>query len=166
VQIKIVLQNTWKKKLILDEPLPVCMLINWTQYKYDLPLLSSHVISRRLTSSNSPILEIQLHGFSYVFQSAYGCVMYLTALHQDTSILVRIATAKIKVASIAGTTIPQMKLCASLLCSLTIHGSFQASSLLCICETNLLFDACRKDGPKFSPIKQFTREVWKYKFET
>ena len=66
-------------------------------------------------SSSSSALEIQLHGFSDASQTAYGCVIYLRALHQDTSISVRIVTAKTKVASLAGATIPRLELCGALL---------------------------------------------------
>ena len=108
VQIKILLQLTWKEKLGWDDPLPASMSNIWTQWKEELPLLSSHAIPRRLMSSSSSALEIQLHGFSEASQTAYGCVIYLHALHQDTSISVRIVTAKTKVAPLAGATIPRL----------------------------------------------------------
>ena len=115
MQIKILLQLTWKEKLGWDDPLPASMIDIWTQWKEELPLLSSHAIPRRLMSSSSSALEIQLHGFSDASQTAYGCVIYLRVLHQDTSISVRIVTAKTKVAPLAGATIPHLELCGALL---------------------------------------------------
>ena len=66
-------------------------------------------------SSSSSDLEIQLHGFSDASQAANGCMIYLRALHQDTSISVRIITAKTTVAPLAGATIPRPELCGTLL---------------------------------------------------
>ena len=97
VQMKIHLQLTWKTKLGRDEPLPSSMLNVWAQWKDELPLLSSHDIPRRFTSSDSPVLEFQLHGFSDTSQTAYGGPIYLRALHQDTSISMSIVTTKTKV---------------------------------------------------------------------
>ena len=115
VQIKILLQLIWKEKLGWDDPLPASMINIWTQWKEELPLLSSHAIPRRLMSSSSFALEIQLHGFSDASQTAYGCVIYLRVLHQDTSISVRIVTAKTKVAPLACATIRRLELCVTLL---------------------------------------------------
>ena len=113
--MKILLQLTWKEKLGWDEPLPSSMLNVWAQWKDKLPLLSSHAIPRQFTSSDSPVLEFQLHGFSDASQTAYGGVIYLRALHQDTSISMSIVTAKTKVAPLAGATIPRLELCGTLL---------------------------------------------------
>ena len=137
VQIKIILQLTWKEKLGWDDPLPASMIDSWTQWKEVLPLRSSHAIPRRLKSSSYSALEIQLHGFSDASQTAYGCVIYLRALHQDTSISVRIILAKTKVAPLAGATIPRLELCgALLLCSTPLNccqrPQYSHRTLICL----------------------------------
>jgi len=60
---------------------------------------------------------MQLHGFSDASQTVYCGVIYLCTLHQDTTISVRIVTAKTKVAPLAGITIPHLELCGTLLLS-------------------------------------------------
>ncbi len=71
-----------------DETLPPSLLPTWDRWKEELPLLTAYPIPRRYSKHDSPVISVQLHGFSDASQAAYGGVVYLLILHRDASVIV------------------------------------------------------------------------------
>ena len=115
VVIKILLQQVWKFKISWDEPLPSDLLPVWEKWSKDLHLITQQPVSRRYSCSDSPVIQKQLHGYCDTSQAAYGAVVYLQLLHQDSTVTVSLVTAKTKVATLNGSTIPRLELCGALL---------------------------------------------------
>ncbi len=117
VVIKILLQRVWKCKVDWDEPLPPNLLPVWEKWSKDLHLLTEHPVPRRYCSSDSPIIQKQCDAS----QAAYGAVVYLRLLHEDTAVSISLITAKTKVAPLAGSTIPRLELCGAVLLARLLH---------------------------------------------
>ena len=87
----------------------------WTTWRQQLSSLTNHPIPRYVSDHPSPVIDRQLHGFCDASTVAYGGVVYLRLLHEDTSASVRLMMSKTRVAPIEGLTIPRMELCGGVL---------------------------------------------------
>ena len=67
------------------------------------------------SSSDSPVIKKQLHGYCDALQAAYGAVVYLGLYHEDSNVSVCLVTTKTKVAPLNGSTIRRLELCGALL---------------------------------------------------
>ena len=86
VLVKIMLQNLWKLKLALDEPVPESVARAWKDWRDDLPLITAHPIPRYHSVRGKEVRSLQLHGFSDASNCAYAGVVYLRASYTDTTI--------------------------------------------------------------------------------
>ena len=76
---------------------------------------TEHPVPWRYSSSDSPVIQKQLHDHCDASQAAYGAVVYLQLLHEDSTVSVSLVTTKTKVAPLNGSTIPRLELCGALL---------------------------------------------------
>ena len=122
IQARIILQETWKRDLPWDKPVPEDIEVKWKAWLADLPTILAHPIPRRLSNSSSSSVSKTLHGFCDASTLAYGAAIYLRTTHEDGSISVSLVTAKARVAPVKPITIPKAELLgAHLLAKLLRH---------------------------------------------
>ena len=117
VNLKILLQKVWERKLSWDEIIPTELEGIWSAWKEELPLLTQQAIPRRLFQSEQEVIDRQLHGFCDASTAAYGGVVYIHTLHTDTSLSIAVITAETRVALLLGLAVPKLELCGALLLS-------------------------------------------------
>ena len=91
---KLLLQELWSLQLYWDDSLPDKLQHKWKSWATDLPCLAEHSIPRHMGSPTGKVLHKSLHGFSDASSKAYGGVMYLRIVMDDTTILLYLVTAK------------------------------------------------------------------------
>ncbi|XP_045541542.1 uncharacterized protein LOC123723046 [Papilio machaon] len=111
ISMKILMQKLWLLKLSWDDPLPIEIIKSWQIIADSLPLLSSLRIPRLVLCNSYD--SIDLHIFCDASQSAYGACLYVRSTNNNV-VLVRLLSAKSRVAPIKPTTIPRLELCAAL----------------------------------------------------
>ncbi len=111
---KIMLQKLWELKISWDDRVPDELTKQWMNWRTELPVLTNHPLSRCYFSSDQPIHSLQLHGFSDASEVAYGGVIYLRTVYQDTTTEVALVMAKSRVAPLKQCTIPRLELCGAL----------------------------------------------------
>ncbi len=129
ITAKIILQEAWKCQTSWDEPLPESLAERWKQWIAELSYISHHPVPRRFFTNNDSIAFISLHGFADASQSAYGEVIYLRAVHHDTSVSTALVLSRARVTPIKPTTISRLELSAALLLAHAI--SYVANLLKC-----------------------------------
>ena len=129
-------QNGW------DSELPEAVIEQWTQWKAQLPLISTHQTPRKYSNS-SEIITQSLHGFADASQEAYGTVVYLHQTLPDGSSNTAIVISKARVLPLKGLTIPRaefttayllaklLKYCSTQLNTSTITAWSDSSIVLC-----------------------------------
>ncbi len=114
---KLLLQELWNYQLAWDDPLPDDLQHRWRCWAADLDRLNQHTIPHYTGCSTEKIRHRSLHGFSDASSKAYGCVIYLRIVLENTKTLTFLITAKSKVAPLKVQTIPRLELCGALLLS-------------------------------------------------
>lgn len=118
ISAKILMQETWKRNLAWDDPLPIDLNDKWICCSDNFHAIESLRIPRWIHYSSSTI-KCELHGFSDASQSAYGAAIYIKITQEDGSVTTKLLIAKSRVAPIKPVTIPRLELCAAvLLCEL------------------------------------------------
>lgn len=112
IQMKMLLQKLWLQKLSWDERLPAEIKAVWADFVKSLSHLSNLRIPRRVVCNNYQSVEI--HVFSDASERAYGACLFVRSVSSCGEILVRLLTAKSRVAPLKPTTIPRLELCAAL----------------------------------------------------
>ena len=112
VVLKILLQSLWKLGMTWDEPVPDHLATIWRNWKDELSYITGHPIPRCYYHHSKLKRHNQLHGFSDASNVAYGGVVYVRTLYEDTTVAVSLVHAKTMVAPLspAGTT-PRLELC-------------------------------------------------------
>ena len=110
IVVKILLQDLWKLKLAWDDPVSDHIAQAWKSWREELPLITSHCITRYHLVKGKEVSSLQLHGFSDASDSAYAGVVYLRAVYTDTTVSTSLLLAKTKVTPISGSTIPRNEL--------------------------------------------------------
>ncbi len=110
---KMLLQRLWQLQLSWDQAVPDDAQQTWQEWIDDLPLIASHSISRRYTLNDKTVQYTSLHGFSDASNRAYGAVVYLRQVHEDTSVSVSLVFAKARVSPLKTITIPRAELLAA-----------------------------------------------------
>ncbi len=106
---RILLQETWKRSLPWDSPIPDDLSESWSTWVADLPSLNIHSIPRQLSCPNA-LHEVELHGFCDASSRAYGASIYLRNPTQDGTASVTLLTAKARVLPVKPVTIPKAEL--------------------------------------------------------
>lgn len=112
IVLKILLQKLWKLGMAWDDPVPDDIANAWRSWQDELPYIANHPIPRHYFRADKQRVQTQLHGFSDASNVAYGGVVYLRTMYQDTSTSVSLVCSKTKVAPLSppGTT-PRLELC-------------------------------------------------------
>ncbi|XP_059055473.1 uncharacterized protein LOC131849411 [Achroia grisella] len=113
INMKILLQQLWIKKLAWDEPLTDDINRHWNYIRKTLPLLNDLRVPRIVICDSCKSLE--LHVFSDASERAYGACIYLRSVSTSGEVMVRLLMAKSRVAPIKPTTIPRLELCGALM---------------------------------------------------
>ena len=134
VSMKILYQKLWVAKIGWDDPVPSDLLSEHSEWKKQLPLLSTIKLDRCYYRVEETPLNIQLHGFSDASELAYSAVVYVRSTYSNSMPLVKLVAAKTKVASLKKQTIPRLELCgarllAKLLANVQSALSIPASKL-------------------------------------
>ena len=95
VKMKILLQRLWEIKLDWDDPVPDKVHQIWSQWRSELPLLTTMHVPRCYFSSKNAIVSTQLHGFSDASEDAYGGVVYLRVEDSTKKVHTALVIAKI-----------------------------------------------------------------------
>ncbi|XP_036147416.1 uncharacterized protein LOC118647173 [Monomorium pharaonis] len=109
---KVILQECWKAKISWDESVPNALHSLWQSLAEQLGLIDHLAIPRRLTIDDFTNLEI--HGFCDASKVGYGACLYVRSQNNKNNILVRLCSAKTRVAPLKDTTIPRLELCGAL----------------------------------------------------
>ena len=115
VTAKILLQHLWEERLQWDNPVPSSILKVWSQWRCELPILSSHHIPQYYFNKKTSVIALQLHGFSDVSRLAYAGVVYLRAVDNHGTVTTSLVMSKTKVAPLKKLTIPRLELCGALI---------------------------------------------------
>ncbi len=122
IKVKILFQRLWELKLDWDDPVPHHIQRSWSQWRLELPQLSTKLTPRCHFPKGVTIKGVQLHGFSDASEEAYAAVVYLRSEDTTGTVHMSLITSKTKVAPIKRLTIPRLELCgAHLLADLLYH---------------------------------------------
>ncbi len=108
IMARIILQDTWRRQLKWDKPLPEHLQSTWTSWTQELSLLKEHPIPRRYFTGS--VMFLSLHGFSDASTLAYGAVVYLRAVQEDGSSHTALVTAKARVLPVCHITVSKAEL--------------------------------------------------------
>ena len=117
------LQQLWQLKVNWDEPLPTELQEQWQRLQDNLPSIQSIQIDR-LVISNHKLKVMELHGFAYSSEGAYGACIYIRSVDVMGNITTRLLCSKSRVAPLKRLTLPRLELCAAML----LADMYQASS--------------------------------------
>ena len=122
VKMKILLQRLWETKLDWDDPVPDNLLEVWSQWRMELPSLSTIHVPRCYSPVGFSVSSMQLHGFSDASEEAYAAVVYLRLVDSNGKVHTAIVMSKTRVSPIKRLSIPRLELCgAQLLTKLLCH---------------------------------------------
>ncbi|XP_064396444.1 uncharacterized protein LOC135343372 [Halichondria panicea] len=110
IKAKILLQMLWLEKVGWDDRVPDTILEEWSKWRRELPMLSTHHISRCYYPKEASIVSTQLHGFSDASEKAYSSVVYLRMEDTNGVVYTSLVTSKTRVAPIKRLTIPRLEL--------------------------------------------------------
>ncbi len=128
---RVLFQESWKRSLPLDEPIPEDMATSWSTWVEDLHSVNGHAIPRRLNIPSGVCSE-ELLCFCDASSYAYGVAIYLRATSPDGTSTVSLVTAKSRVLPVRPVTIPKSELLgAHLLARLLSHTASVLDVPLC-----------------------------------
>ncbi|XP_071042700.1 uncharacterized protein [Parasteatoda tepidariorum] len=107
---KLFLQKLWILRLEWDESLPDSMAKDWQCFVSTLPAFEDMQIPRHVGEKSG----IVIHGFSDASAVAYGAVLYMQSISEETS-YTRLLCSRSRVSPVKPITIPRLELCASVL---------------------------------------------------
>lgn len=111
---KTFMQSLWSlKELDWDDKVPEDRLKFWRSYRNQLNSLEKIKIPRWIGTEQS--YEVQLHGFGDASNSAYAAVVYSRVILSDGSKVIRLISAKTKVAPVKVISTPKLELCGAVL---------------------------------------------------
>nr|XP_044248535.1 LOW QUALITY PROTEIN: uncharacterized protein LOC123002433 [Drosophila takahashii] len=111
---KIFMQEIWLHDLGWDDELPIELCQKWRDFLQSYSVLDQVRIPRWV--SFRPEFRVEHHGFCDASQKAYGAAIYVRVEIGHTT-LVRLLTAKTRVAPVKAVSLPRLELCGALLLS-------------------------------------------------
>ncbi len=122
IPARIILQDTWKRSIPWDKPVPQDLRDQWITWIQDLPSIQDHPKTRRLSTYDRKPIFTALHGFCDASSVAYGAAIYLRTVYDDQSTTVTLIVARARVLPVKPTTIPKAELLgAHLLAKMLAH---------------------------------------------
>ena len=115
VKAEVLLQTLWLEGIGLDDSVPNAILEEWSKWRRELRLLSTHCIPRCYYPKEATIVSTQLHGLSDASEKAYAAVVYLRMEDTNGMIHTSLAMSKTQVAPIKRITIPRLELSGALI---------------------------------------------------
>ncbi len=134
ITARIIFQETWKRSLTWDKPVPDDLRTRWDTWVTDLPSIIAHAVPRRLSNSDSTPVFTSLHGFCDSSTVAYGAAIYIRHVLDDGSTTTALVIAKARVLPVKPVTIPQAELLGAHLLAKLLHHT---QSLLSISSSNV-----------------------------
>ena len=123
IKMKILLQRLWEIKLDWDDPVPNDVQEVWSQWRMELPSLSTIHIPRCYSPNGFYVTSMQLHGFSDASEEAYAGVVYLRLVDSKGNTHTSLVISKTRVSPIKHLSIPRLELCeAKVLTKLLCHA--------------------------------------------
>ena len=123
IRMKILLQRLWEIELDWDDPVPNDVQKVSSQWRMELPSLSTIRIPRCYSPNGSYVTSMQLHGFSDASEEAYAGVVYLRLVDSKGNIHTSLVISKTRVSPIKSLSIPILELCgAQVLTKLLYHA--------------------------------------------
>lgn len=120
ITAKIFIQKLWIAGLDWDDKVPGELLVEWENYRKELPKLVNFHIPRWVQSTCS-YMQVELHGFSDASNSAYAAAVYVRCIAADGNIRCHLVAAKTKVAPINQISTPRLELCGAVLMTKLLH---------------------------------------------
>lgn len=114
IQCKMLYQKLWIASLDWDDLLPSDLESVWQRQRHQLNDINEIKIPRWLCS-NLTKNSTELHGFCDASTLAYGAAVYTRILQADGTYIVRLITAKSKVAPVKTVSIPRLELCGAVM---------------------------------------------------
>lgn len=114
MQAKLILQKLWLLKVSWDDPLSPEIRRQWEEFRNQLRELNQLSIPRWLGTTRTN-RQIQIHGFSDASSLAIAAVVYVRSSIADKEFMVRLVSARTRVAPLKCLTIPRLELMAALL---------------------------------------------------
>nr|XP_012135148.1 PREDICTED: uncharacterized protein LOC100874762 isoform X2 [Megachile rotundata]XP_012135760.1 PREDICTED: uncharacterized protein LOC100874762 isoform X3 [Megachile rotundata] len=111
IRAKILMQKLWKLQLSWDESVPTDIHTFWLTFCRELNSIRNITFSRQITCKASVSLE--LHGFCDASEQAYGACFYVRSFDHHGNIIVKLLSAKSRVAPLKTVTLPRLELCAA-----------------------------------------------------
>lgn len=136
IQAKIILQQLWRLKIGWDEALPADLHTTWTRYYGQLSSISDLSIPRIIVCSNST--KVEMHGFCDASERAYGACIFIRSITVDGEYVVKLHSAKSRIAPLKTISLPRLELCGALLLT---HACKIKALTLPINETYYWFDS-------------------------
>ena len=127
---KILFQAVCKSQVDWGDPLDSYTEQQWAVLAQNLRQTKTITVERYYFSDLSPsdVSTIQIHGFSYASESAYGAVVYLRVETKSGNIVTKLVTSKSRVAPIKGETIPRLELMGAVVLAWLINSVQSALS--------------------------------------
>ena len=72
IVVKVMLQDLWRLKLALDDPVPGRIAQVWKEWRDELPLITTHPIPRYHLVRGKEVRSLQFHGFIMLGSSTYA----------------------------------------------------------------------------------------------
>lgn len=114
IQCKMLYQKLWIASLNWDDFLPSDLESAWQHQRHQLNEINNIQIPRWLCS-NLTKNSTELHGFCDASSLAYGAAVYTRIVQTDGTYIVRLITAKSKVAPVKTVSIPRLELCGAVM---------------------------------------------------
>jgi hypothetical protein len=116
-RLKCFMKRLWLAHLQWDDPLPMILQVEWSEFVNEFPSLSQLTIPRRLVSSSSAKVIL---GFCDASELGFGACLYLHETFADNTVSMKLIAAKSRVAPAQTVTIPRLEL----------HGAFLLAKLV------------------------------------
>lgn len=111
---KRLIQLLWTLKLDRDARPPAEICQRWDKYRSELAALTSLRIPP--TFARNDVVRREIHGFCDASEQGYGAIVYIRIVALD-GVIIRLLSAKSKVAPLKSITLPRLELCATVLLS-------------------------------------------------
>ncbi|XP_043468337.1 uncharacterized protein LOC122502381 [Leptopilina heterotoma] len=113
VRSKMLLQDLRKLRIGWDTPIPSEIAKKWSSYCEQVKQIERIKIPRHVLVQSPQ--EVEIHGFCDASLVAYGACIYLRSVNGDGSVMVRLLTARSRVAPMKTLSLPRLELCGAVL---------------------------------------------------